>query len=441
MINKAIKKLVSKNFLCFASRQKQNKIINHNKNIISINVSNIRNVSNIKNVSNVGSGLFDGIPNEEIDKDKLIYLVKNMQMVNLKEKGILNNISNLLKRHMNQFTIDEIYLIIHSFSKLDFRKYSLYNNFVKIIMTKKPVINTRTLTQMLIDLHKTSSLDLNALTFFTQYYINNLVKNFSLFDLSMILYIFNKYNYNDFITVNKICQTISDHFIPIIDEDKGVLTTILLSLSVLNLNYEIYSNFLKLYVYTNYEKFEIKYLCNISYSIALWLARGSVKDKFLSELLKDIVFLLINNMQKLKNDELKQLHIVLYFLRAMEENYEDAIKKIEKKNIKNTITVSKMQQQVEKIFTEIGLNVNKEFPVGPYVLDFALKKKKIYVEVNGFTHYYTFDGKINNKTNLKYFILNKLKWKIVTIEYMDWKNKSKDDKIKYIETNILEKIK
>ncbi|WBY55609.1 RAP protein [Plasmodium yoelii yoelii] len=425
MINKAIKKLVSKNFLCFASRQKQNKIINHNKNIISINVSNIRNVSNIKNVSNVGSGLFDGIPNEEIDKDKLIYLVKNMQMVNLKEKGILNNISNLLKRHMNQFTIDEIYLIIHSFSKLDFRKYSLYNNFVKIIMTKKPVINTRTLTQMLIDLHKTSSLDLNALTFFTQYYINNLVKNFSLFDLSMILYIFNKYNYNDFITVNKICQTISDHFIPIIDEDK---------------------------------------------------ARGSVKDKFLSELLKDIVFLLINNMQKLKNDELKQLHIVLYFLRAMEENYEDAIKKIEKKNIKNTITVSKMQQQVEKIFTEIGLNVNKEFPVGPYVLDFALKKKKIYVEVNGFTHYYTFDGKINNKTNLKYFILNKLKWKvivstfflkkkylkedevffeictqryfiilfctqIVTIEYMDWKNKSKDDKIKYIETNILEKIK
>ncbi|WBY55606.1 RAP protein [Plasmodium yoelii yoelii] len=408
MINKAIKKLVSKNFLCFASRQKQNKIINHNKNIISINVSNIRNVSNIKNVSNVGSGLFDGIPNEEIDKDKLIYLVKNMQMVNLKEKGILNNISNLLKRHMNQFTIDEIYLIIHSFSKLDFRKYSLYNNFVKIIMTKKP--------------------------------------------------------------------TISDHFIPIIDEDKGVLTTILLSLSVLNLNYEIYSNFLKLYVYTNYEKFEIKYLCNISYSIALWLARGSVKDKFLSELLKDIVFLLINNMQKLKNDELKQLHIVLYFLRAMEENYEDAIKKIEKKNIKNTITVSKMQQQVEKIFTEIGLNVNKEFPVGPYVLDFALKKKKIYVEVNGFTHYYTFDGKINNKTNLKYFILNKLKWKvivstfflkkkylkedevffeictqryfiilfctqIVTIEYMDWKNKSKDDKIKYIETNILEKIK
>ncbi|CXI09027.1 RAP protein, putative [Plasmodium berghei] len=429
MINKAIKKLVSKNFLCFASRQKQYKIINYNKYIISRNVSNIRN------------DLFDDIPDEEIDKDKLIYLVKNIQMIDLKEKGILNNISNLLKSHINQFNIDEIYLIIHSFSKLNFTKYSLYNNFVKIIMTKKPVINTRILTQILIDFHKTSSLDLNALTFFTQYYINNLVKSFSLFDLSMILYIFNKYNYNDFITVNKICQTISEHFIPIIDEDKGVLTTILLSLSVLNLNYEIYSSFLKLHVYTNYERFEIKYLCNISYSIVLWLARGSVKDKFLCELLKSIVFLLINNMHKLKNDELKQLHIVLYFLRATEENYKDAIKKLEKKNIKNTITVSKMQQQVEKIFTEIGLNVDKEFPVGPYMLDFALKKKKIYIEVNGFTHYYTFDGKINNKTNLKYFILNKLKWKIITIEYMDWKNKSKDDKIKYIETNILEKIK
>lgn len=90
-------------------------------------------------------------------------------------------------------------------------------------------------------------------------------------------------------------------------QDKGVLTTILLSLSVLNLNYEIYSSFLKLHVYTNYERFEIKYLCNISYSIVLWLARGSVKDKFLCELLKSIVFLLINNMHKLKNDELKQV--------------------------------------------------------------------------------------------------------------------------------------
>ncbi|SCM00237.1 RAP protein, putative [Plasmodium chabaudi chabaudi] len=429
MINKAIKKLTTKNILCFVSRQKQDHIINYNKYFISRNVSNIRN------------DLFDGITNGEIDKDKLIYLVKNIQMIDLKEKGILNNISNLLKSHINQFNIDEIYLIIHSFSKLNFTKYSLYNNFVKVIMTKKPVINTRMLTQILIDLHKTSSLDLNALTFFTQYYINNLVKSFSLFDLSMILYIFNKYNYNDCVTVNKICRVISEHFIPIIDEDKGVLTTILLSLSALNLNYEIYSSFLKLHVYTNYEKFEIKYLCNISYSITLWLARGGVKDKFLNELLSNIVLLLISNMHKLKNDELKQLHIVLYFLRALGEDYDDAIKKVEKKNIKNTITVSKMQQQVEKIFTEIGLNVDKEYPVGPYMLDFALKKKKIDIEVNGFTHYYTFDGKVNNKTNLKYFILNKLNWKIVTIEYMDWKNKSKDDKIKYIETNILEKIK
>lgn len=127
MINKAIKKLVSKNFLCFASRQKQYKIINYNKYIISRNVSNIRN------------DLFDDIPDEEIDKDKLIYLVKNIQMIDLKEKGILNNISNLLKSHINQFNIDEIYLIIHSFSKLNFTKYSLYNNFVKIIMTKRAI--------------------------------------------------------------------------------------------------------------------------------------------------------------------------------------------------------------------------------------------------------------------------------------------------------------
>ncbi|KNG74298.1 hypothetical protein PFMG_00506 [Plasmodium falciparum IGH-CR14] len=123
-----------------------------------------------------------------------------------------------------------------------------------------------------------------------------------------------------------------------------------------------------------------------------------------------------------------------------EEKYEEARKIIEKKNIKDTVTTSKIQQQIAKLFKEIGLNVEKEFLIGPYVLDFALKKKKICIEVNGFTHYYNFNGKINAKTTLKYYILNKLKWKVLTIEYMDWKNKSKEDKIKYLETNVLEKI-
>lgn len=60
-----------------------------------------------------------------------------------------------------------------------------------------------------------------------------------------------------------------------------------------------------------------------------------------------------------------------------EEKYEEARKIIEKKNIKDTVTTSKIQQQIAKLFKEIGLNVEKEFLIGPYVLDFALKKKKV----------------------------------------------------------------
>ncbi|CRG97260.1 RAP protein, putative, partial [Plasmodium gallinaceum] len=363
---------------------------------------------------------------DEMDKDKLIYLIKNIQIINLKDKNILNNISNLLKKYINDYNIEEIYLIIHSFCKLNFTKHSLYTNFVKIIMNKKPLMNTRMLTQILIDLHKLSSLDINVLTFFTEHYIKGSINKFSLFDLSMILFIYNKYNYNDFITINTICEIIKEYFLPIINEDKGVLTTILLSISTLNLNYEIYYYLLKKYIYKNYEHFEIKYLCNISYSIVLRLANNSIKDDLLNIILNDIITLLLNNLHKLKNEELKQIHIVLYYLRDEKEKYENAIKKIEKKNIKNTVTISKMQQQIEKIFKEIGIYVQKEYKIGPYILDFALKKKKICIEVNGFTHYYIFTSTLNAKTKLKYFILNKLNWNVVTIEYMDWKNKSKE---------------
>ncbi|VWU52459.1 RAP protein, putative [Hepatocystis sp. ex Piliocolobus tephrosceles] len=443
--------IVTNNVTILLNEIKTNRTIEHN----TLNLNHYKN----KRPSNEQKRNYN---NGALHKDKVMYLIKNVHTIDIREKGILNNISNLLKKHINELNIEEMYLVIHTFSKLKFIKYSLYNNIIKNIINKKPLMNTRTLTQMLLDLHKLSALDLNVLTFFTQHYIINSFYNFTLFDITMILYIFNKYNYNDATVVSQICKTIQECFLPFINEDKGVLTTILLSLTMLSLNYDFYLNLLEKYVYNKYEQFEIKYLCNIAYSIALWLANQPVQHKHITittdkninddklqhnskelliTMLNDIVSLLLKNMHKLKNEELKQVHIALYYLNVIGMRYENNIKTIEKKNIKNNITTSRMQDQIEKIFKELGVKVEKEIPVGPYMLDFALKKRKICIEINGFTHYYTSNGKINAKTNLKYFILNKLNWKVVTIEYMDWKNKKKEEKIKYIETNVLDKIK
>lgn len=386
-----------------------------------------------------GNDLFDV---EEMNKEKLIYVLKNIQIMDLKDKNILNNISNLIKKNSTHFNADEIYLIIHCFSKLQFPKYSLNTRLVKILMNTKPKLNSRIITQILIDLHKTSSLDTTVLTFFSEHYIKNSLLQFSLFDLSMVLYIYNKYNYNDALAVDNICKVIEDHFLPFINEDKGVLTTILLSTSILNLGFPLYYLLLKNVVYKNYKTFEIKYLCNIAYSIVLRLSNSLNESKeFLNMVLYEIVQLLIPNLNKLKNEELKQMHIILYFLKTEDNKFDGAIKLIEKKKIKNTITVSKIQHQIEKLLKEIGLVLQKEFPLGPYILDFALTKKKICIEVNGFTHYYVFSGNINAKTNLKYYILKKLQWEILSIEYTNWKNKSKEDRIRYLEKNIIDKIK
>ncbi|EUD66237.1 hypothetical protein C922_03432 [Plasmodium inui San Antonio 1] len=398
-----------------------------------------------------------GMNFNNIGKNKLLYLMKNMQLVNLTEKEILNTVSTLLSNYTNQMTTCEMGFVVHTFCKLKFVKYSLYSKIVKSILSRKPVFNDmRTLTQLIIDLHKMGSLDFNTLTFFTQHYVKGSLRMFSLFDLSMILYVYNKHSYNDGETVREICGIIEGFFMPIVSQDKGVLTTILLSLSMLQLNRDLYMTLLHQHVYKKYTEFEAKYLCNIVYSVALWLVGdGEEVDLLkgesvhlprdpstdvLEEVLRDVTALLLQNVNVLKNEELKQIHIVLYLLRELGGDYEQAIDVIERKKIKNTLTVSKMQKQLEKLLKEMGLKADREFPVGPYVLDFVLQKKRTCIEVNGFTHYYTFGGELNAKSRLKYYLLRRLNWKVLTVEYTSWKNKSKEDKMEYLEENILSRI-
>ncbi|ANQ07027.1 Uncharacterized protein PCOAH_00014560 [Plasmodium coatneyi] len=398
-----------------------------------------------------------GMNLENIGKNKLLYLMKNIQLVNLTEKEILNTVSTLLRNYTNEMTTSEMGFIVHTFCKLKFAKYSLCAKIVKSVLSRKPVFSDmRTLTQLLIDLHKMGSLDFNVLTFFTQHYVRGSLRMFSLFDLAMILYVYNKHSYNDGQTVREICGVIEEFFMPIVSQDKGVLTTILLSLAMLQLNRDLYMNLLHLHVHKKYHQFEAKYLCNIVYSVALWLVGDCEKvdllkgksshllrdpsTDVLEEVLQDVTALLLQNVNVLKNEELKQVHIVLYLLRELGGDYEQAINAIEKKKIKNTLTESKMQKQLEKLLKEMGLKADREFPMGPYVLDFALQKKRTCIEVNGFTHYYTFGGELNAKSRLKYYILRRLNWKVLTVEYTSWKNKSKEDKMKYLEENVLSRI-
>lgn len=392
-----------------------------------------------------------------IGKNKLLYLMKSMQLVNLTEKETLNTVSTMLSDYTNEMTASEMGFILHTFCKLKFVKYSLCRKVIKSLLSRKPVFgDMRTLTQLLIDLHKMGSLDLTVLTFLTQHYLRGSLHRFSLFDLAMILHVYNKHSYNDGETVREICGVIEGAFLPIVAQDKGVLTTILLSLSMLQLNRDLYVHLLRQHVHNRYAQFEAKYLCNVVYSVALWLVGdceradlikgesthllGGPEVDVLREVLRDVTALLLRNVSVLKNEELKQTHIALYLLRELGGDCEQAIDQIERKKIKNTLTVSKMQKQLEKLLKEMGLKADREFPVGPYVLDFALQKKRTCIEVNGFTHYYTFGGELNAKSRLKYFILRRLHWKVLTVEYTSWKNKSKEDKMEYLEETVLSRI-
>lgn len=104
------------------------------------------------------------------------------------------------------------------------------------------------------------------------------------------------------------------------------MTTILLSLSMLQLNRDLYVHLLRQHVHNRYAQFEAKYLCNVVYSVALWLVGdceradlikgesthllGGPEVDVLREVLRDVTALLLRNVSVLKNEELKQVRPV-----------------------------------------------------------------------------------------------------------------------------------
>eukprot|EP00922_Rhytidocystis_sp_ex-Travisia-forbesii_P032308 GHVS01048028.1.p1 GENE.GHVS01048028.1~~GHVS01048028.1.p1 ORF type:complete len:529 (-),score=81.60 GHVS01048028.1:476-1885(-) len=97
---------------------------------------------------------------------------------------------------------------------------------------------------------------------------------------------------------------------------------------------------------------------------------------------------------------------------------------------------SKMQDRVERLLRQLRHSVNREVPLGPYVVDFSIASIKTVIEVDGYRHYYILTKHRTLKTQLKYRILSAMGWKIVSIPYFDWRNKSKEEKLHMLSESL-----
>lgn len=95
---------------------------------------------------------------------------------------------------------------------------------------------------------------------------------------------------------------------------------------------------------------------------------------------------------------------------------------------------SSKESYPEKYFRELfekeGLNLNKQYSVGIYSLDFALVENKIDIEIDGDQHY--LDPKIVEIDKRRNDYLTSLGWKIIRVKWSDYKKLIDKEKKQYI---------
>uniref|UniRef100_A0A0G4I6Q7 RAP domain-containing protein n=1 Tax=Chromera velia CCMP2878 TaxID=1169474 RepID=A0A0G4I6Q7_9ALVE len=88
------------------------------------------------------------------------------------------------------------------------------------------------------------------------------------------------------------------------------------------------------------------------------------------------------------------------------------------------VLISSLQKSVAGGLRRMREPFDAESVIGPFVVDFALTKRKIVVEVDGHSHFFALSKRLTPKSEFKSRILRALGWKVVRIPW--WEVKKRD---------------
>nr|CEL67887.1 TPA: RAP domain-containing protein [Neospora caninum Liverpool] len=97
------------------------------------------------------------------------------------------------------------------------------------------------------------------------------------------------------------------------------------------------------------------------------------------------------------------------------------------KKLLNLVHVSQVQKRVGRLLFDEGLmsEICVEYPLGPYVLDFAIPSRKLVVEVDGEAHFFFGTTVPTAQTRMKRELLAAMGWHVVVVPQELWRNKRK----------------
>ncbi|GBE60034.1 hypothetical protein, conserved [Babesia ovata] len=378
---------------------------------------------------------------KELTFRELAAAAETLAKTKVTDGNLWSRLCDRLKPELKSVHLGDALRVVHALAKVPYKKVrcahysvtplqiSLMNVVEKIVLQRHHAVGSRAITQYFIDATRLQYIEPNTFQAVVHSRIDDL-DEFSAFDLCFLLHVAAKLRLADSAIIDKVSQEIltNDDKYDIVCKDKALVAMLIRSLAFLQHRNELFQKL----VYTRLPGYVYvlgpQEMCNVIFSLVVALQDEEYGPE-VTNIVKVLLDRVATHLHELVDIEVNQLCISLFNLkhklRPFDDKYQALLDNIVTLNMNFPPSTSKMQYKIARLLDDLKVKHKSEQRIGPYVMDYILPQLKVAIEVNGYSHFYHQTKDFHSVTRLKYQIVRSLGWKVLSVNYFDWKNRSR----------------
>lgn len=377
---------------------------------------------------------------KELKVKELVFAADTLARTSVNDLNFWSQLCDRIKPDLKTTNVADILKVIHALAKVPYKKVSFLNAVDRIVLQRHACIEARALMQYFIDSNRLNHLEPNTFKAVIGSKLN-MLSEFHAFDLCFMLHIASKLQLWDPSILDNVsdelCNNAANY--EYLCKDKLLVAMVIRSLAFLQQHNDLFKKLVYDRLPGCIYAFGAQEMCNVIFSLVVGL-----QDETYNPAILDIFRVLLDrvsdNLKDMVDIEVNQLAISLFHLRYkmphFEDKYQMLLDNIIQLDLQFTPSTSKMQYKLSKLLDHLKVQYTAEKRIGPYVMDYVLPQLQIAIEVNGYSHFYHQSRDFNAITRLKYSIVESLGWKVLSVNYFDWKNRSRQNKLEYLSSAI-----
>ncbi|CDR94815.1 hypothetical protein, conserved [Babesia bigemina] len=394
---------------------------------------------------------------KELTFRELAAAAETLAKTRVTDGNLWSRLCDRLKPELKSVHLGEALRVVHALAKVPYKKISLMNVVEKLVLQRHHAVGSRALTQYFIDVTRLQYIEPNTFQAVVQSRIDDL-DEFSAFDLCFLLHVAAKLRLADSAIIDKVSHEILNNddkydvvckvrWNPVdhtLHQDKALVAMVIRSLAFLQHRNRLFQKLvysrLPGYIYT----LGPQEMCNVVFSLVVALQDEEYGPEA-TNIVKVLLDRVSTHLRDLVDIEVNQLCISLFNLKhklkPFDDKYQVLLDDIVTLNLTFPPSTSKMQYKIARLLDDLKVKHKSEQRIGPYVMDYVLPQLKVAIEVNGYSHFYHQTKEFHAITRLKYQIVRSLGWKVLSVNYFDWKNRSRQRKLEYLGEQLQELLR